>query len=346
MARSGVLYSATGNHKTGEISNFARYIARKTGKATLLLSCDGGGWTPCEPEIQAGMIRPYRVETNTLPLPILRKISQGYWPQDTSETEPSRINLVPIDYSEIGGIAVEGWTSIGSVVMRYLPDKNLNVGGEDRSKLGNFQVPVKVEGQVVNERFSSNSRADFGFSQAFEYGLVMNFNSLPVEYVLYTALESKTEDDDRTTIYGPALPGKKATAQCPSWVGDCIHGQDYGVKRLVKVPDPADPKKTVDSETVDTVVRMYFMKHPDPATGIMFPAKPRVAPIQLPELLKRFPGGYFESLKGKCGLDTYLEEVDRLNAAVGEKDDELKGWREKMDAKLGRAPANKIAAVK
>ncbi len=339
MARSGVLYSVSGNHKTGEISNFARYIARKTGKVTLLLSADGGGWTPCEPEIQAGMIRPYRVETNTLPLPILRNISKGFWPQDPEETRPEKINLVPINWDEVGGIAVEGWSSIGSVLMRYLPDKNLNVGGEDRSKLGNFVVPVTVNGVVTNERFSSNSRADFGFSQNFEYGLTMNFNSLPCEYVLYTALESKTEDDDRSTIFGPQLPGKKATAACPSWVGDCIHGQDFAVKTVTKVPDPADPKKTVDSETVDTVVRMYFMKHPDPATGIMFPAKPRVAPAQLPELLKRFPGGYFESLKGKCGLDTYLETVDRLNAEVGEKDSELKTWREKMDAKLGRGKA-------
>ena len=344
MARSGVLYADSGAHKTGEIGNFARYIARKTGKVTLLLSTDGGGWTPCEPEIQAGMIRPYRVETNTLPLPILRNISKGYWPKDPSETDPAKINLVPIDWNEVGGIAVEGWTSIGAVIMRYLPDKNLNVGGEDRSKLGNFVVPVHVDGVVQNERFSSSSRADFGFSQNFEYGLTMNFNSLPCEYVLYTALPAKTEDDDRSTIYGPALPGKKATAACPSWVGDCIHGQDLAVSKVTKVPDPKDPSKQVDSETVETVVRMYFMKHPDPATGIMFPAKPRVAPSQLPELLRWFPGGYFESLKGKCGLDTYLEEVDRLNAEVGQKDDELKGWRERMDAKLGRA--NKTAAAK
>lgn len=339
MARSLVLYGGSGSHKTGEAANVARYIARKTGKKTLLLSTDGGGWTPCDPEIQSGMIEPYRVETNMLPLSLLRKISQGYWPQDTQETRPDKINLLPVDWNEVGGIIVEGWSSIGSVVMRYLPDKNLNVGGEDRSKLGNFIVPVTVEGKVQQERFSSNSRADFGFSQNFEYGLTMNFNSLPCELVMYTALESKTEDDDRSTIFGPQLPGKKATAAAPSWVGDCLHAQDYSVARVEDVPDPADPKKTVKAERVDTVVRVYFTKHPDPATGIMFPAKPRVAPAQVPELMRAFPGGYFESVKGKCGLDTYLETVDRLNAEVGQKDDELRAWREKMDAKLGRKVA-------
>src|SRR5690348_9138139 len=216
MARSGVLYGPTGSFKTSQVKLFAHYIAQTTGKATLLISCDGGGWVPCEPEVAAGMIRPYGVETSTLPLPILRKLSQGYWPRDPEEKDPERIDMVPVNWTEVGGIAIEGWTSISQVLMRYLPDKGISVGGEDRKKPGSnmsFGVPVHVDGQVVMENFGSNTRGDYGFVQNQLYGLVMNFNSLPVRYVLYTALESKTEDDDRSTVFGPAIAGKKGTSQ-------------------------------------------------------------------------------------------------------------------------------------
>jgi hypothetical protein len=336
VAKSGVLYGPTGSLKTSQVKWFAHYIAETTGKSTLLLSTDGGGWEPCEPEIQAGMIRAYRPEMTTLPLIILRKISQGYWPKDTGETDPARINLVPIDWNEVGGIAVEGWTSISQVIMRYLPDRGINVGGEDRAKLGGFAQEMFIGGQLRKEDFRSNTRGDYGFVQQHLYGLVMNFNALPVRYVLYTALESKTEDDDRTTVFGPAISGKKATSQCGAWVGDMIHAQDYPVPRTVQVPDPQNANQTLPQTIIDTAVRYHFKKHPDPATGIMFPAKPRVTPEQTAELDKRFPGGYFEpKTDGSDSFAEYLRTLDRL---AGQQADTLKGWRERMDAKLRPRP--------
>ena len=176
------------------------------------------------------MIQPFFCDPSLVPLPTLRKISQGYWPEDTA-APANEVNLIPINWADVGGIAVEGWTSITSAVMRYLPDKGINVGGEEREKLGGFSQTIQVSGAVQAQVFRSNTRGDYGFVQNFLYGLVMNFNSLPCAYVLYTALESKTEDDDRTTIYGPAISGKKATAQCGAWVGDMLHAQDYPFER-------------------------------------------------------------------------------------------------------------------
>jgi hypothetical protein len=343
MARSGCIYSPTGGRKTSQVKDFARYIAEKTGKATLLLSTDGGGWDPCIPEVEAGMILPYRCEVANLPLVLLRKISQGYWPQNPLETDPARINLAPINYDEIGGAAVEGWSSISQVVMRYLPDQGISVGGEDRKKPGSnmaFAQAVQVMGQWEPQSFGSNTRGDYGFVQNFLYGLVMNFNSLPLEYVLYTALESKTEDDDRSTTFGPAIAGKKGTRDCGAWVGDLIHGQDYPISREEEVPDPNDATKRVKQTVIDMTVRFHFKKHLDPATGIPFPAKARVTPEQITSLLKRFPGGYFEpNIQNDVvvdGFGTYLKFVDELGAKQA---DTLKGWREKMDQKLGRLPS-------
>jgi hypothetical protein len=227
--------------------------------------------------------------------------------------------------------------------MRFLPDQGISVGGEDRKKPGAnmaFNSAVQVMGAWEPVTFGSNTRGDYGFVQNFLYGLVMNFNSLPVEYILYTALESKTEDDDRSTTFGPAIAGKKGTRDCGAWVGDLIHGQDYPIVTKEKVPDPQDATKTIEQDTIDLTVRFHFKKHLDPATGIPFPAKARVTPEQITALMKRFPGGYFEPVikAGEVvdGFGTYLQVCDELGSKQG---DALKGWREKMDSKLGRLPS-------
>jgi hypothetical protein len=349
MAKSICLYAATGAFKTSQIKFFARRIAAVTGKATLLLSTDGGGWAPCEPEVLAGMIIPWRMETAYTPLSLIRKVSQGYWPKNvdqineaiaqgfaTGNLDLENSSMVPIDWREIGGIAYEGLTSGGQVIMRYLPDKGQAVGGENRNSSNmSFQQGVVVNGMATVETFGSSTRGDFGFAQNTLYSLVNNFNSLPCHAVMYTALESKTEDDDRSTIYGPALPGKKATAQCGSWFGDLIHGQDYAVPRVTKVADPTDSAKQVDQTVMDVQVRMFYRKHPDPSTGIMFPAKPRCAPEKIAELEKQFPGGFF-SPTTEAGLDLYMEAVDRL-AADASKSEALAGWRDRADKLLGRS---------
>lgn len=339
MARTGLIYGPTGARKTTAVAHFAHYIAEVTGKATLLLSADGGGWSPAGPEIKVGMIVPWRLETDVLPLPLLRKASQGLMPTDPEEMRPDKINLQPIDWNKFGGIAVEGWTSIGRVIMRYLPDKGVNVGGEDRSKLGTFSVPVIVGGTVVQERFSSNTRGDYGFVQNVLSGLVMNWASLPCHYVLFTALEAKGRDDDGTTIYGPGIPGKAVIADSAQWVGDCLHAQDYPIVRTVKVPDPTDSTKQVDSTVVDTAVRFHYMSHPDPQTGIIFKCKPRCAPTQIPKLYEKWPGGYFEPGL-RAGFDTYLNLMDELEGN-GAEDESLKAWRDKQDARR----AGRVASV-
>jgi hypothetical protein len=226
-------------------------------------------------------------------------------------------------------------------VKRYLADKNINVGGEDRSKLGGFQQSIQVNGRVAEESFKSTTRGDYGFVQNYIYGLVMNFNSLPCRYVLYTALESKTEDDDRSTVYGPAIEGKKATSQCGSWIGDLIHAQDYNVSKEIMVPDPNGVKGMIPSTVMDVAVRFYYKKHPDPLTSIPYPAKPRVTPERVRELEKAFPGGYFESDE-TGGFDRYLHLVDKLSAGQA---DTLKDWRAQADAKLGRAKVQPITAT-
>jgi hypothetical protein len=335
MADSGCIYGPTGSYKTTAIAHLAQYIAETTGKKTLLFSSDGGGWKSAQEEVDAGMIVPYRCDSATIPLPIIRRISYGYWPENPDETDVSRVNFRPIDWAEYGGIAVEGLTSISTMLMRHLADKAIKTGEEATSK---FSIGIRVNGEIVNETFAGNSKGHYGFVQSQLYGMVMNFISLPVKYVLFTAHESKTEDDDRSTIYGPAIAGKKATALVGSWVGDLIHAQDFAVPRMVKAPNPAKPAELIDTEIVDTVCRYYFKKHPDPGTGIMFPAKPRVTHSAVEALEKLYPGGFFIP-NATAGFDDYLRNVDRVGQEAGQKSQALQAWREKQDQKLGRGKA-------
>jgi len=341
MAKSGCIYGGTSTFKTTAVSHLAHYIAEKTGKATLLFSADGGGWAPCDEEVRAGMIRPYRCDTATIPLPILRKFSQGYWPENPEESDISRLNFVRVNWDEVGAIAVEGFTSIGTMLMRLCADRALDTGQEATSK---FTQPIVVDGVVQHVMFAGNSKAHFNFCQNQLYGMTMNLTSLPVEYVLFTGLEKKTEEDG-SSIMGVAVPGKAITNQIPTWVGDLIHAQDFAVPKTVKVPPPgktlaqSKPEDLIDQVVMDTVCRYYFKKHPDPVTQLMFPAKPRVSHGAVRELERRMPGGYFEPTPDE-GFDKYLKVIDELTAGRA---DSLKGWREKMDARLGRTKPVAVA---
>jgi hypothetical protein len=294
---------------------------------------------------------------------MLRKISQGYWPKHPKQMNdamaqyihdcahnpqtppPPEASLTGINWNEVGGIAVEGWTSISSVIMRYLPDKGINVGGENRLSVNkdgtsmSFMQAIIVEDQLVQEVFGSNTRGDYNFVKNTLSGLVANMNSLPCHSILYTALEAKTTEDGEKTgkpIYGPDIAGKKASTECGAWVGDLLHAQDYPVPEKTTVKDPADPAKEIEQVKIKTAVRFFFHKHPDPDTGILFPAKPRCAPERIKELDSQFPGGFFEPEWGaEWGVDKYLKFMDYL-AQDAAQQESLKGWREKMDQKLGK----------
>jgi hypothetical protein len=333
MARSGILYGASGTFKTTAVAHFARWIARTTGKSTLLFSSDGGGWGPCEEEIKVGMILPYKCDPNVIPLPVIRKVSQGYWPENPEEPDMAKVNFKRVDWSQVGGLAVEGLTSITQMLMRHFADKNIKTGEEATSK---FSQPIVVDGEVRYEAFGMNSKGHYGGVQTQAGSMVTNFTALPCSYVLFTGHEKKYTEDGELQV-GVNVPGKAITPLVPSWFGDCIHAQDYNKEVEHRAPDDKAEGGVRIEKTIDVVCRYYFQKHPDPATGAIFDAKPRVTHSKAFELRKVFPGGFFVPTP-TSGFDKYLEAVDRL-AQDATQDDELKRWREKQDAKLGRVPA-------
>jgi len=232
-------------------------------------------------------------------------------------------------WKEVGGLTFDSISTFCDLIMADLMGKNRKVS-EDVATPFSEKVATAAGG-MEEIKFAASARAHYGFIQNQVYTLINSASSLPIEIVGLTALESKGEEQDRTTVYGPAIIGKAATPKAPAWVGDCLHFETALVPRvtMMDVKGPDGKMAKVEEKVFDTVVRAYFMRHPDPKTGIHFPAKPRVPPEMWPELLKAFPGGYFEPGL-EAGLDHFLEVEDSLLLSSG---DRLKKWREEMDSK-------------
>lgn len=308
-ANTLLIYGETGTYKTSNIGRFARYMYEKTGKPTRLISADGGGWMPVQAEIDAGIIDALRIVEAEQPLPLLRKLGQGYWPIE------GKLQLS--DLGGVGAYCIEGLTSISMLLLRHLVKTGRKVSEE---VIGKFEEEIEVDGRRVKESFSAPSRSHYGFIQNFVLDMLASFRALPVERVLFTAHEGKGSDDiTNQMVYGPATVGKAITDKLPAEVGDLLH--------FYAVP--------VGSPTSKLEVRCYLDKHPDTQTRILWPSKARLQPEQVEEFNKRWPDRCFP-LTLDQGIEAYLRFQDESRSTGGATAAE---WRASIDAKRQKADA-------
>lgn len=340
-----VIYGPTGSRKTSQIGVFAKYIYEKLGKVTRLISMDGGGWGPIQDLINAGIIEAWRVVEEVNPKVALNKASKGAWPTkivNGLRASDTLQECLPRDRSRVlahvGAYAIEGWTSIASAVMRDQVGKGIG-GSEDvvvpyaetidgKVISGNDYIAAKKLGSIPEgaEVFASPSRSHYNMAQNYILDLIRNFGALPAERILYTALEGKGEEKlTKTLQYGPQVAGQAITATIPTYVGDCLHFEDY-------LKDAGVDSKNPDQKLVELGIRVWFTQHPDSSNGVMWPAKARIVPSKVEEFKKRMgPSGYF--LLGKdSDLGTYLRVQDEMLASST---DEIIKWKEEIDAKRG-----------
>ena len=341
-------YGSSGAGKTAEILRLAKFVYKRTGKKLRLASCDGGGWKPLDSAVKAGLIEPWGVSAIENPRSVLRKLSQGFWPEVTNKA--GQLGLVlrapsSKTWDEVGALAIEGLTSIANVIMRDALNRQLKVAGDEAQ--AQFTEKITVAGMdgkelTQEEKYSFAARGNYNDAQRAVYDILTNYRSLPVMYVYTSALETKGEEEDtRKTIVGPAVIGKAVTSQVGSWVGDLLHADDF----FLDEPDPTH-KLTPDQiklgakqRTMQVVKRrVWFIRHPEPSTGLVFPAKPRVAPEMMPKLLEAFPGGYYEPTH-EWGLDRYLEVVEGLQEKAAT---DLRGW---MDSEKPKADPALVKAT-
>lgn len=326
-----VIYGPTGSRKTSQIRAFAKYIYEKTGKKTRLISMDGGGWGTAQDYIDAGIIEPWRLVEEANPRIAIQKASKGAWPEhmDRGFRASSKIIEVMPDkrkesLKDIGAYAVEGWASIASVTMRY--DISKGRGGAE-GIVARWEEKINPDDpNEVPEVFGAPSRSSYGITQNFLLDIIRNFSGLPLERVLYTSLEGKGVDKmDGVTNYGPASAGGAITSLIPAFVGDCLHFEDFKEEKGV---DPKNPKQKL----IEEGVRVWFTKHPDAQTGVMWPAKSRIIPAQIAEFKKLLgSAGYFIlGDNAEPDLGTYLRLQDEM---LGKGVDKAIAWKNMIDEK-------------
>lgn len=354
MAELILVYGGTGSFKTAQLLFLAKYAYKRWGKITRLASCDLGGWKPLDPAVKAGLIQAWSISSLENPRTVLRKVSQGFWPKPVKQpTGPDKL-VLSLDTRElvdkVGVESLEGLTSVANITMRDALNKQMVVSGDQAGERGAIKFEERIQtldamGKelTTTEKYSFATQGNFLDAQRAVYDFCSNLRSLPIPIVYLTALEARGEEEvTKKTIIGPAVIGKAVTDQVGSWVGDQIHAEDY----FVEIDDPndkapmgVDPKLYKRRKMQVTKARYWFIRHPDPITNMLFPAKPRLTPDQIPKLIEVFPGGYFEPTT-ESGIDTYLEVVDKLQAAS---EGGLREWMKAQDDI--RAAASKVGGT-
>jgi hypothetical protein len=318
LFNSIVTYGPTGVRKTSQIGEFAEYIYEKTGKPTRLYTADGGGYGVIQDYVNAGIIIPWRFSPEKNPLPAIVKASKGAWPKKlvnginvggiVIEPDHSKPGAGVEAFKDVGAIAVESWYSIAELLMADVISKG--------RKISEDVVSMFEEDGI---KFGASSRGHYGWAQKTLLGLIRNFAALPVERVLFTSVESKGEDKlTKVLTYGPMAAGSAITAIIPTYVGDCLHFEDFVESGGA---DPGNPKQNL----VRSRVKVWFQQHPDSQSpNIMWPAKSRIVPAKLGEFRAKVgANGYFvlpDAEAGKPvdthgGLYKYLKAQDELLGA-------------------------------
>ena len=348
MAELICVYGGTGSFKTAQLHFLAKYTYEKYGKRTRLASCDGGGWKPLDPDIEASLIEAWSVSSIENPRSIMRKLSQGFWPEVATINGVQKLVMrpaTPETWKRIGCIGHEGLTSTANVIFRDALNKQMVVAGDQRGEKGAIMFDEKITTidaagatKETIEKYSFATQGNYNDAQRAVFDFASNYRSLPCPIVYLTALEARGEEEDtKKTIIGPAVVGKAMTNQVGTWVGDLIHAEEY----FETVNDPTHKPAQGEKQRTMQVskARYWFIRHPLPITGMLFPAKPRVAPEMIPELLKVFPGGYFEPTP-QAGLDVYLKAVDAIQLKAS---GSIKEWMKATD--LAREAATKVGGT-
>lgn len=350
-AKADLYYGATGTHKTSNIGKAAVWAMKKYGKPTRLVSADGGGWEPIQSLVDAGIVIPWQVRDREHQVESIDQACQGYWPLDPADPmSPLEAPFVVTYYgvcpncghrmqakdpsvkprqqeypctqcktpvvitshrtasgsnnlSEIAVVAVEGLTSLGDLILLHLEKRKASLS-EDPS----------YTWEDGSSTYAGGNKSYYGFVQARLYDFVMKSNMLPVEKVIWTALEGRgVEELTRAPIYGPAIAGKAATGKAGGWFGAMLH---FEVAEKTGATE-ADATLRTGVTQVITENRMYLRNHLDAITKIPFPAKTR-APYQYAHLLPDWMETDVEKLYNKTDeLQAKAStEIDAIKAGV------------------------------
>ena len=277
------LFGDTSTTKTSRLGDAAEYYFEKTGLPSRLVCTDNAGWGPLESLVDRGIIQPYKVTSERkFLIQDLSRLSQGGWPKDP---EDPLSEIVRCDLSKIAAYLYDGITTTCQLMMEVHQSSITVTGGvmsATHVKVPEMPKDSYVESGDYSRRFVG--RSDYMGVQDRIAEFIRNTSMLPIP-AIWTALESKGEDDQKKPIYGPQFIGRALTGVCGPWFGNLIH-LDF-INKLVDVADPDNP--AVKFQIEQPTPYMFLKPHFDPKDPlkIKYPAKVR-APRTLHEKVPAF----------------------------------------------------------
>jgi hypothetical protein len=319
-----LIYAKSGMTKTTQLYHLIKWLSgydpnvQYTGKQYRIVTAElGNNIAPFEDSgmIDNKVVDIFDITGREKAFADVHRIAKGYWPRKIKGGgllfETSEVCLTsPQKWEKIGGIFVEGFTSLANLWLNHSSDQ------------------VQFEGPNLKEVRTMGYKPSFAFSedgltitgsQPAHYGIVqkeihkfyqklsglVKTNNVP--YLVFTALEGRGDEDlvlkrdanfvPAFPIYGPKLVGTAYTSYVPSWFRHTLH---------------LDKEKLKDKDgEVNEKIVAWFVNHTNIDTNINYLCKPRILPELYPELMKVFQGGYVQ-IGFKRGIDKYFETLEKL----------------------------------
>lgn len=201
MERTIALYSDTGNGKTTQAGEYAKFILKSTGLTSRLYRADLGGVGPIEHLVDAKMIEvvDYDPETN----------DPWQWGTDAVEGKLGKSGNVGLHIFDSGTSICEALLSSCA----KLSADGKDIGGRPAPK---FSIASTTGGKAL--KIGSNVDSHYMTVQGFIKDLIWRSTWLAKEAdVLWTFGLYRGEDQQSSLIYGPQLAGKALTSLMPKW---------------------------------------------------------------------------------------------------------------------------------
>lgn len=321
MAKStGVLYGSSKSYKTWNFGLLSKYIYEKTNKPILMVTADGGGYRPIQKFVDAGIIQPLVITNDPSRLALVRRVVEGYWPESiNSEGERDSKKMVLVPKDSIGGYIFEGVTSIAESIHTLYRGKKTGMNPAYSEIIKSELVGADSKELPNNITVGGLSQDSYNLVQQ-EMKYILNYSwTLPADYIWWSGHEASATDElTNKVVRGIQLVGNAATPRIGKEIGGMIHAYKVEIEE-----DKVSKEKRFET-------RYYFQSHPDNLLkNVFWEASSRLAGDQIPDLLKKYPNGYFVPSYNK-GLDDYLRTENEL-MAKGTND--VLEWKKKIDSK-------------
>lgn len=126
-------------------------------------------------------------------------------------------------FDKVGCLIYEGLTSFGDIMMRSMSRRlarGETIGVIEKDKTTIFQDGQGEDGKPF--MIGGYTWSHYNVAQDYIQQFVANTKTLPVEVVLWTALEEQALENGKK-IYAPMYPGRQVQAKCISWFTDVLH---------------------------------------------------------------------------------------------------------------------------